>query len=74
MMMLPRDLSASDLVRALSLLGYQIVRRKGSHIRLTTERGGQHHLTLPDHDPLRMGTGRRQICRWFVGRLFGAQK
>ena len=25
-------------------------------IRLTTRRGGEHHITIPDHDPLRPGT------------------
>lgn len=55
-MMLPRNLSASDLIRALSLLGYFVTRRKGSHIRLTTNRNGEHHVTVPDHDPLRLGT------------------
>jgi hypothetical protein len=28
----------------------------GSHLRLTTERHGRHHLTIPDHEPLRVGT------------------
>lgn len=55
-MNLPRDLSGADLVRALSRLGYQVTRRKGSHIRLTTNLNGEHHVTIPDHDPLRIGT------------------
>jgi len=28
----------------------------GSHIRLTTEEKGVHHLTIPAHDPIRIGT------------------
>jgi predicted RNA binding protein YcfA (HicA-like mRNA interferase family) len=55
-MMLPRDLSAGELVLALARLGYQRTRTKGSHMRLTTQRGGQHHITVPDHNPLRVGT------------------
>jgi len=55
-MTLPRDISGDDLVRALSRLGYQVTRRRGSHIRLTTDRNGEHHVTIPDHDPLRIGT------------------
>ena len=25
-------------------------------IRLTTEKNGQHHITIPNHNPLRLGT------------------
>ena len=28
----------------------------GSHIRLTTEQKGQHHITIPNHIPLKIGT------------------
>ena len=42
----PRNVSASDLVRALKCLGYECVRQVGSHIRLTTEVGGTHHITI----------------------------
>jgi predicted RNA binding protein YcfA (HicA-like mRNA interferase family) len=55
-MRLPRDLSGSDLTKALRKVGYQVVRQSGSHIRLTCELGGQHHLTIPAHDPLKVGT------------------
>jgi predicted RNA binding protein YcfA (HicA-like mRNA interferase family) len=55
-MRIPRDLSGSDLVRALAAFGYVVTRQSGSHIRLTTSQGGQHHVTVPRHDALRMGT------------------
>jgi predicted RNA binding protein YcfA (HicA-like mRNA interferase family) len=55
-MRLPRDLSASDLIKALGPRGYVVTRQKGSHIRLTTQQNGEHHLTIPNHDPLRVGT------------------
>ena len=55
-MRLPRDISGADLVRALRTLGYEVTRQKGSHFRLTTEQNGQHHVTVPDHNPLRIGT------------------
>ena len=55
-MKLPRDLSAADLIKALAAFGYAVTRRKGSHIRLTTQQQGEHHVTIPDHDPLRIGT------------------
>jgi len=28
----------------------------GSHIRLTTQRLGEHHISIPNHDPLKIGT------------------
>ncbi|MEO6457812.1 MAG: type II toxin-antitoxin system HicA family toxin [Chloroflexia bacterium] len=55
-MRLPCDLSGDDLVRHLKVLGYTVTRQTGSHIRLTTLEGGEHHLTIPQHKPLRIGT------------------
>ena len=55
-MKLPRDLSGSELAVALAKLGYQVTRQTGSHMRLTTEVGGQHQITIPDHDALKVGT------------------
>ena len=55
-MRLPRDLSAKDLIKALKPLGYELTRQTGSHIRLTTVEKGTHHITIPNHDPLRLGT------------------
>jgi predicted RNA binding protein YcfA (HicA-like mRNA interferase family) len=52
---LPRDLSAEDLIKALAKLGYEITRQTGSHIRLITQENGEHHLTIPAHDPLKVG-------------------
>jgi predicted RNA binding protein YcfA (HicA-like mRNA interferase family) len=53
---IPRDIGASDLIRALRILGYERVRQDGSHIRLTTTVGGTHHVTVPNHRPLKTGT------------------
>jgi predicted RNA binding protein YcfA (HicA-like mRNA interferase family) len=53
---LPRDLSGSDLAKKLVLLGYSVTRQTGSHIRLTTMQNGQHHITVPEHDVLKVGT------------------
>ena len=55
-MRLPRDLSGRDLARALRRYGYALTRETGSHMRLTTQQGGEHHLTIPDHGNLRIGT------------------
>ena len=55
-MKLPRDLGSDDLVKALKGLGYKETRQTGSHIRLTTAKNGEHHITIPKHKLLRVGT------------------
>ena len=55
-MKLPRDVSGADLVRALGAFGYEITRQTGSHMRLTTTQSGEHHITIPNHEHLRVGT------------------
>lgn len=55
-MKLPRDLSGPDLIRLLVKLGYTTTRQGGRHVRLTKQERGEHHVTIPDHDPLRIGT------------------
>lgn len=73
-MKIPRDLNGRDLARALGRLCYEVTRQTGSHIRLTTSRGGTHHVTIPDHRPLRVGTlppcspRSARITGWIVNR------
>ncbi len=55
-MKLPRDVSGDDLAKALRVLGYGVTRQTGSHLRLTTADDGEHHVTVPRHSPLRIGT------------------
>ena len=56
-MRLPRDISGDDLVRELHKYGYQVTRQTGSHLRLTrSSEGKEFHLTIPKHNPLRVGT------------------
>jgi len=55
-MRLPRDVNAAQLIKALAVLGYHVSRQTGSHIRLTTHQNGEHHITVPNHNPLRIGT------------------
>jgi len=50
---LPRDLTGAELVRRLAKLGYGVTRQSGSHMRLTSQLHGEHHVTVPRHDPLR---------------------
>jgi predicted RNA binding protein YcfA (HicA-like mRNA interferase family) len=55
-MRVPRDLSGEGLSKALKKLGYEITRQNGSHMRLTTSQKGVHHITIPAHRSLRLGT------------------
>lgn len=55
-MKLPRDISGKDLIKALSRLDYEVTRQTGSHVRLTTQRDGEHNITVPAHDPIKVGT------------------
>jgi len=68
----PRNISASELIRALRVLGYEVTRQTGSHIRLTTEQNGRHSITVPNHDPVRIGTFSSIVSD--VGSHFGKSK
>ena len=71
-MKLPRDVSGSNLAKKLSAFGYIVTRQTGSHLRLTTQQKGQHHLTIPNHDALRSGTLSSIITE--VARHFDSDK
>ena len=53
-MRIPKDLTGADICKALRFLGYEKIRQGGSHIRLTTSLNGVHHLTVPNHSPLKV--------------------
>ena len=57
-MRLPRNLSGAELAALLSRhYGYTLVRQRGSHMRLSSVyRGFEHHVTIPRHSSLRVGT------------------
>lgn len=55
-MRIPRDLSGEELAKLLRRYGYEETRQTGSHMRLTTSQQGEHHVTIPRHKPLRVGT------------------
>jgi predicted RNA binding protein YcfA (HicA-like mRNA interferase family) len=52
----PRSLSGKELIKLLKIYGYEVVSQKGSHIKVTTWLNGEHHLAIPNHDPLKTGT------------------
>ena len=74
-------LISGKLGKALTRLGYQVTRQTGSHMRLTTQQGGEHHVTIPAHDVLKVGTLNailREVAEHFglardglLERLFG---
>ena len=55
-MKLPRDVSGDELARRLRGYGCEVTRRSGSRLRLTSRLKGEHHVTIPAHAALRVGT------------------
>jgi predicted RNA binding protein YcfA (HicA-like mRNA interferase family) len=56
-MKLPRDLSGTRLVKVLCRdWDYRTVHQEGSHVILQTETPGHQRLSVPNHNPLRVGT------------------
>ena len=54
---IPRDIGASDLIKIPGqAYGYKLTRQTGSHIRITTENPNQHHITIPNHNPVKLST------------------
>jgi predicted RNA binding protein YcfA (HicA-like mRNA interferase family) len=52
-MKFPRNISARELIKSLGKIGYEISRQRGSHIRLTCNFPKTHHITIPNHDPIK---------------------
>jgi predicted RNA binding protein YcfA (HicA-like mRNA interferase family) len=51
------SVSGKRLISLMKALGYQIVRQRGSHVRLEKHTpAGTHKITVPDHDPIARGT------------------
>jgi predicted RNA binding protein YcfA (HicA-like mRNA interferase family) len=56
-MKIPRDAGGEELVSALAKFDYKTTRQSGSHVRLTSSiKGEEHHITIPRHKPLKVGT------------------
>lgn len=56
-MKLPRDLSGAELIRTLCRdFGYQELGQEGSYVILHTDTPRAHRLSVPNHNPLRIGT------------------
>jgi predicted RNA binding protein YcfA (HicA-like mRNA interferase family) len=80
-MKLPRNVSAREIVKSLGKIGYEVTRQKGSHIRLTCNFPNVHHITIPNHDPIKIGTlaailtdvavARNQTKEELINQIFG---
>ncbi len=68
----PRDISGKELVKALRIFGYEFIRQNGSHITITTLKNGEHHLAIPNHNPIKTGTFNGIISQ--VSQHFGLTK
>ena len=51
------QVSGAELVRLLQSLGYEVIRQRGSHIRLKKSTvSGEHAITVPAHKIIARGT------------------
>ncbi len=51
------QVSGEDVVRLLRRLGYEVIRQRGSHIRLSKDTTvGRHRITVPAHRTVAKGT------------------
>lgn len=55
-MNIPKGISGAQLIKSLSIFGYEHSRQSGSHVRFTTTNNGTHHITIPLHQELKIGT------------------
>jgi predicted RNA binding protein YcfA (HicA-like mRNA interferase family) len=61
-MKVPCDLSGAQLVKVLCRdWGYRVVHQEGSHIILQTDTPAYQRLSVPNHNPLRVGTLNRIV-------------
>ena len=56
-MKIPRDLSGAQLVKVLCRdWGYRVIHQEGSHIILQTDSPTHQRISVPNHNPIRVGT------------------
>ena len=56
-MKIPRDLSGAQLVKVRCCnWSYRVIHQEGSHIILQTDAPSHQRLSVPNHNPLRVGT------------------
>ena len=55
-MNIPRECTGPELARALRKPSYDIERQTGFHLVMTSRIQGEHHVTVPNHRPIKVGT------------------
>jgi predicted RNA binding protein YcfA (HicA-like mRNA interferase family) len=51
------QVSGQSVVKLLEKLGYEVVRQRGSHVRLVLNSSeAEHHITIPLHNDMAKGT------------------
>jgi predicted RNA binding protein YcfA (HicA-like mRNA interferase family) len=56
-MKVPRDLSGAQLVKVLCRdWDYRVIHQEGSHVILQTDTPTHQRISVPNHNPLRIGT------------------
>lgn len=54
---IPRDVDAVKFLKHLKrAFGYEVTRQKGSHLRIERLSHPIHRMTIPNHDPIVIGT------------------
>ena len=63
--------SGEQVIKLLRKLGYEIIRQKGSHVRLRkiTE-AGEHNITVPKHSEMAKGTLNDILSKFLFGIIF----
>ena len=57
----PRAISGDELVKLLQRFGYRLAKQKGSHMKTDQDAKREHHLVVPRHGAVRLGTLHRII-------------
>lgn len=60
---IPRDISGKELAILLKRYRYELVREKGSHLRLVSDfKGVKHKITIPNHHSIKIGILNNILC------------
>ncbi len=55
-MKLPRNVNGDEMVKGPRRVGYERTRQTGDHVYMTTQQNSEHHVSVPLHNPIRVGT------------------
>lgn len=55
-MRIPKNITGLELIKLLQPFGYEVIRQTGSHVRIRTLQNGEHSETIPNHNPIKIGT------------------